>query len=243
MKLLNCKIRRLITAPMLLLIVSVPIVAFAAGNNDNPVLSRIIIDHLEVHNSDSHSPLVLKGQGWIGQDLNKFWFKVETESEAGDIEEAEVQALYSRALTPYWDIQMGMRWDIEPSPTRGWAMIGLQGLAPYFFQVETALFVGESGDTAIRFEAEYELLFTQRLILSPQIEMNLYGQNNMDLGVGSGLSDLHAGLRLRYEIDRQLAPYIGMTWAKRFGNSAEFAHSAGEKTDELQLLLGISAWF
>ena len=124
MKLLNCKIRRLITAPMLLLIVSVPIVAFAAGNNDNPVLSRIIIDHLEVHNSDSHSPLVLKGQGWIGQDLNKFWFKVETESEAGDIEEAEVQALYSRALTPYWDIQMGMRWDIEPSPTRGWAMIG-----------------------------------------------------------------------------------------------------------------------
>ena len=122
-------------------------------------------------------------------------------------------------------------------------MVPRRGLAPYFFEVDTALFVGENGRTALRLEAEYELLLTQRLILTPDIEINFYGQNDKDIGVGSGLSDVQTGLRLRYEIRREFAPYIGVNWSKKFGNSANFSRMEGVDVSETQLVLGIRAWF
>ncbi len=121
--------------------------------------------------------------------------------------------------------------------------IGFKGLAPYFFDIDAAAFIGESGRVALRFEAEYELLITQRLILTPDIEINLYGQNDPEVGIGSGLSDIEAGLRLRYEIRRQFAPYIGVNWTRLFGNTADFARIAGEKSSETQLVIGLRAWF
>lgn len=214
-----------------------------AGGKDDPLLGKVMIDQLEVRDADENNPLVLDGQGWVGKDLQKLWFKAEVERADSETEEAELQALYSQAIAPFWDVQIGVRQDFQPTPSRTWAVIGLQGLAPYFFEIDTALFIGESGRTALRLEAEYELLFTQRLILTPEIEVNFYGQNDADLGIGSGLSDIEAGLRLRYEIRREFAPYIGVNWNKSFGNTADFVRSAGEKTDDVQWVIGARAWF
>ena len=231
-----------LSALSLLLMLS-PVNSALAGGKDDPVLGKVLIDQLEVRDADGNNPLVLDGQGWIGKDLQKLWFKAEVERVDSETEEAELQALYSQAIAPFWDVQVGLRQDFQPTPSRSWAVIGLQGLAPYFFEIDTALFIGESGRTALRLEAEYELLFTQRLILTPEIEINIYGQNDADLGVGSGLSDIEAGLRLRYEVRREFAPYIGVNWNKSFGNSADFARSEGEDTDDLQWVIGVRAWF
>ena len=214
-----------------------------AGVEDDPLLGKVMIDQLEVRDADENNPVVLAAQGWLGKDLQKLWFKADVERVDGETEEAELQALYSQAIAPYWDVQVGMRQDFQPTPSRTWAVIGLQGLAPYFFEIDTALFIGESGRTALRLEAEYELLFTQRLILTPEIEVNIYGQNDADIGIGSGLSDIEAGLRLRYEIRREFAPYIGVNWNKSFGDTADFARSAGEETDDLQWVIGVRVWF
>ena len=220
-----------------------PVNSVFAEGEDDPLLSKVLIDQLEVRDAEEGSLGVLDGQGWIGKDLQKLWFKVELERNDGETEEAELQGLFSQAVAPFWDLQMGFRQDFKPTPNRSWAVIGLQGLAPYFFEIEAALFIGESGRTAVRLEAEYELLFTQRLILTPDIEVNIYGQNDRELGVGSGVSDIEAGLRLRYQIRREFAPYMGVNWNKSFDNTAAFARREGEKTDDLQWVVGIKAWF
>jgi copper resistance protein B len=212
-------------------------------HGDNPVLTRVIIDQLEIRNADGANPIAVEAQAWIGNDLNKLWLKTDVERRDGETEEAEVQALYSRALVPFWDIQMGVRYDAKPTPTRTWGVIGIQGLAPYWFEMDTALFVGESGRTAARFSAEYELLFTQKLIFTPNLEVNLYGQNDAETGTGSGLSDVKAGLRLRYEIRREFAPYVGINWNKSFGNTAEFVKSQGEAVSDTALVVGLRVWF
>ncbi len=155
----------------------------------------------------------------------------------------ELQFLYSKAIAKYWDLQFGVRHDFEPSPSQSWAVIGVQGLAPYFFETDVAFFVGESGRTALRFESEYELLLTQRLILTPDIEVNVYGQDDAEVGIGSGLSDVEVGFRVRYEIRREFAPYIGVNWSKLFGNTKDFARIAGESTSEAQLVIGLRMWF
>lgn len=229
----------LLAIPMLLALAN-PVIA---ASKDDPLLTMVLIDQLEVRNANDDNPLVLEGQGWIGKDLNKLWLKVELERVDGVTEEAELQALYSKAVAPYWDFQVGLRQDFKPTPERTWAVIGFQGVAPYFFEVDTALFIGESGRTALRLEAEYELLFTQQLILTPEIEANFYGQNDKDLGTGSGLSDIELGLRLRYEIRREFAPYIGVNWSKKFGQTAGFSRSEGEDVSDTQFVLGIRAWF
>ena len=214
-----------------------------ADAGDDPVLTKVMLDQLEVRDVGSDNENVWDGQVWIGKDLTKLWIKSEGERTSGKTDEAELQLLYSKAVATYWDFQVGVRHDFRPSPGRSWAAIGFQGLAPYFFEIDTALFIGESGRTALRLEAEYELLFTQRLILTPEIEVNLYGQNDPDTGVGSGLSGLEAGLRLRYEIRREFAPYIGVNWLQLFGNTADFARAAGESTSEAQFTIGFRAWF
>ncbi|HOY24329.1 MAG TPA: copper resistance protein B [Cellvibrio sp.] len=212
-------------------------------HGDNPVLTRVIIDQLELRDADGANPVALEAQAWIGKDLNKLWLKTDVERRDGETEEAEVQALYSRALAPFWDIQMGVRYDAKPTPTRTWGVIGVQGLAPYWFEIDTALFVEKSGRTAARFSAEYELLFTQKLILTPSVEVNVYGQNDAETGTGSGLSDAKAGLRLRYEIRREFAPYIGVNWNKTFGKTADFVKTKGEAVSDTELVIGLRAWF
>jgi len=219
--------------------------AVQAGAEDDPLLTKFMFDQLETRDADQDNPFVLSGQFWAGYDLEKLWIKTEFESVGGETEESELQALYSKAIAPYWDFQVGLRKDFEVDslPGKDWAVIGLLGLAPYYFEIDTALFIGDSGDSAFRFEAEYELLFTQRLILTPEIELNIYGQDDILARVGSGLSDIELGLRLRYEIRREFAPYIGINWTKKFGNSAVFALLDGFSDSDTEIVVGVRTWF
>lgn len=214
-----------------------------AGGADDPLLYKVMIDKLELRDTDGPNPLVLDADAWIGYDLNKFWFKTELERVDGKTEEAEVQFLYSRAITPFWDFQAGWRHDIKPKPTRDYLALGFKGLSPYQFDLDAGLFIGESGQVNARLDAEYEYMLTQKLILSPELEVNLYSQDDAQTGIGSGLSDMELGLRLRYEIRREFAPYIGVNWTKKFGQTADFAKADGEDTSDVQFVAGIRIWF
>ncbi len=217
--------------------------AVLAAAPDDPLLTMVIVDELEYRDGDDGNLQAWDAQGWLGKDFRKLWIKTEGERSGGSTEDAELQFLYSKSIARYWEFQVGLRQDFKPSPNRTWAAIGFQGLAPYFFEIDSALFIGDSGRTALRLEAEYELLFTQRLILTPDIEVNFYGKDDPEIGVGSGLSELEAGLRLRYEIRREFAPYIGVNWTKLFGTTADFASAAGQGSSDLQLTIGLRAWF
>ena len=154
-----------------------------------------------------------------------------------------MQLLYSRAIAPYWDLQLGWRRDIRPTPTRDWIALGFKGLAPYHFDIDTAIFIGESGRSAFRFDAEYELMLTQKLVLTPEAEINFYSKADAQTEVGSGLADASFGIRLRYEIRREFAPYIGVHWTKKFGGTADFARAAGNDTSDTQFVIGFRAWY
>jgi len=224
------------------LLLFTPIISLAAGGDD-PLLSKIMIDQLEQRNGDKEDPVVLEAEMWIGKDLNKFWLKSEVEQVEGKTEEAEVQALYSRAITPYWDLQTGWRRDYKPEPQQDWFVLGVDGLAPYFFEVGASLFIGEDNRSAFRFEAEYEIMLTQRLVLSPEIELNFYGKDDKEHAIGSGLADSEIGLRLRYEFWREFAPYIGITREAKHGRTADMAIAKGEETEETQAVAGFRFWF
>ena len=219
-----------------------------AHEGDDPLLAKVMIDQLEWRdtedaNNQSIDTYVLEGQAWIGKDLNKFWLKTDVEYVDGETEEAEIQALYSRAIAPFWDVQIGVRQDLKPEPTREWGVIGIEGLAPYYFEVDAALFIGESGATAARISAEYEWMLTQKLVLSPEVSLNFYGQNDSEYQTGSGLSDVNLGLRLRYEIRREFAPYIGVNWSKSYGNTADYVREHGEEVSDAQAVAGVRVWF
>jgi len=209
---------------------------------DDPILTMFMLEQLELHDAEGNNPLTWEAEAWMGKDLNKFWLKTEGERVNGETEELEVQALYSRAIAPYWDFQVGLRKDFKPQ-RREWGVIGLKGLAPYFFEMDLALFAGNNGRTAARIQGEYELLLTQKTILTPEIELNLYGKDDPEMRVGSGLSDVSVGLRLRHEFKREFAPYVGVEWTKKFGDTADFARADGSDVSDTQFVTGIRAWF
>ncbi len=209
---------------------------------DDPVLTKVMIDRFEIINADGDKPILLEADAWIGKDLNKLWLKTEIERVGSETEEAELQVLYSRAISPYWDIQAGLRKDFKPEE-REWAALSLKGLSPYYFDVDASLFIGEGGRTAARLQGEYELMLTQKAILIPEVELNFYGQDDPAIGIGSGLSDANVSLRFQYEFKREFAPYIGVTWSKMFGDTADFAREEGEDTSDAQVMVGFSAWF
>ncbi len=216
-----------------------PTLVLAMGKDD-PLLFMLKMDQLELRDADDHTPLVWETQAWLGKDLNKLYFKTEGERVNGDYEELETQLLYSHAIAPYWDMQVGWRHDAYPKPNRDWFAIGLQGLTPYYFEIDVSLFVGDEGRTALRLSTEYELMLTQRWVLIPEIETNLYGKNDPEIGIGSGLSDISVGLRLGYEIRREFAPYIGVQWGRQFGKTADYSEAEGE---DIQFVAGIRFWF
>src|SRR3546814_94707 len=144
------------------------------------------------------------GEAFVGGDINRFWLKSEGEGAFGDrLESAEVQALYSRSIGPYFDLQAGVRQDFGQGPNRTYATVGLEGLAPYLFEVEGALFLSNKGDLLGRLEGYYDQRITQRLVLQPRVELNLSAQDVPENRLGSGLTNAELGLRLRYEITRQ----------------------------------------
>ena len=183
------------------------------------------------------------GQGWAGTDYDKLWIKSEGTLSNGALEDSQQQVLYSRAVTTYFDLQGGLRSDIDSRPTRNWAAFGIQGLAPYFFDLELTGFVSGAGHLAGKLQASYDLLITQRLILQPQIELNIYSKADPARLTGPGFSDIDTGVRLRYEFSRQLAPYIGVIYEGKFGQTANFVRQAGASTDDVRFAFGLRVWF
>ncbi len=202
------------------------------------------VDRLEAQIAEGGDAYLWETNFWYGGDLNKLWVKTEGEGAfGGELEEAEIQALWSHAIGPYFDLQTGIRYDIRPEPDRGHAVLGVQGLAPYFFEIDAAAFLSTEGDITARIEAEYDQRITQRLILQPRAELNLSAQDIPEIGLGSGVSSLEAGLRLRYEISPQFAPYIGVEWQRDFGDTADFTRAEGGDTDRIVALAGVRFWF
>jgi copper resistance protein B len=145
-------------------------------------------------------------------------------------------------ISPFFDLQLGVRQDLTPDAVRSHAVVGLQGLAPYWFEVDAALFLAHTGDLTARVEAEYELLLTQRLVLQPRTEVRAAFQDVEDLGVGAGLSSAELGLRLRYEITRRVAPYVGVSWHRAFGRTADTARSGGRDAGSRAVVAGLRLW-
>ena len=183
------------------------------------------------------------GEGWFGGDVDRLVIKSEGEGAfGGPVEAAEVQALYARAIDPYWNLEVGVRQDLGRRPRRTYATVAVEGLAPYWFDVEGALFLSDKGDVLARAEAWYDQRITQRLILQPRAEFNLAAQDMPAERIGAGLSQAEAGLRLRYEVAREFAPYVGVAWERRFGATARYARADGEGTGGFSFVLGVRAW-
>ncbi len=221
--------------------------------SEHPIrVGQVIVDQLELRDAHEGRVLAWELDAWYGGDINKLYFSSDGErlmapeenDEDPATESAETRLAWSRAFSPFWDWQLGVRRDWQPDdPNRDWISIGIKGLAPYQFDVDANLFVGEDGLSNLDLSAEYELMLSQKLVLVPAIEVNLYGKEDQELGVGKGLTDLEAGLRLRYEIRREIAPYIGVNWEKQYGDTADFTRAAGGKTEEGMVVAGIRLWF
>jgi copper resistance protein B len=210
---------------------------------DQGIFAHAIFNQLEGRWNGSNPEFRWDGQGWIGTDYDKLWIKSEGTLSRGALDDGQQRFLYSRAVTTYFDLQGGLRSDLDSRPTRNWAAFGIQGLAPYFFDLEVTGFASSEGHLAAKLEASYDLLLTQRLILQPQIELNLYSKSDPARLVGAGFSDIDTGLRLRYEFDRKFAPYIGVVYEGKFGQTANFARQAGESTGDVRFAFGVRVWF
>ncbi len=211
--------------------------------DDTHLFGKVMLDQLEWRDAQGGAAGAWDAQGWYGGDYNKLWIKTEGERVDGITRDASVDVLFDRVVATWWDAQAGVRQDFGKGPSRTWLALGLQGLSPYWLDAEATFYVGEEGRTAARLKADYDLLITQRLILQPYSEVNLYSKSDPERQVGSGLSDLELSLRLRYEVRREVAPYVGVGWFRRFGATAELTRAAGEGSDEVQLVAGLHVWF
>jgi copper resistance protein B len=210
--------------------------------DDTASISMLLFDRLEYRNTGGGNALTWDVEGWYGGDSNKVWLRSEGERVAGATQNARADLLFDHTIARWWSVQAGGRQDFGAGPGRTWAAIGVRGLAPYWFHTEATFYLGEQGRTAVRLKSEYELLLTQRLILQPEGEANLYGKPDPARRLGPGLSDLEIGLRLRYEVRRELAPYIGVVWARRFGETADRVRDS-ENPSDVQFVAGVRAWF
>jgi copper resistance protein B len=211
--------------------------------HDELIHSYWLFDRLEGWNADEGTGVGWEALGWMGTDINRVWLRGEGERVDGAIESADVEVLYGRSATRWWVVVAGIRHDFGDGPSQTFAAIGVVGLAPQKFEVEATAYVGQSGQTGARLEAEYDTLLTNRLILQWRAEADLYGKQDERRGLGSGLSTVEAGLRLRYEFTRRFAPYIGVAWERAYGGTADFRRDHGEDTNESRIVAGLRIWF
>lgn len=221
--------------------------AFPADLNGHAVHDRkfnyvVLFDQFEWQGTGSGGANV-ENTTWIGGDINRLWLRAEGESQDGKVENASLDALVGHSFSRWWDVVAGVRQDFRPGDPQTWAAVGIQGLAPYWFEVEATGYLGAGGRTHARFEVEYELLLTNRLILQPLVELEIHGKKDPERGIGAGLSSVETGLRLRYEIRRELAPYIGVSWDRKLFGTADFARAEGEDVGGARLAFGVRTWF
>lgn len=208
--------------------------------DDAASYGSVTIDQFEWREDDD--ALAWKASAWYGGDRDKLVFKTEG-IDAGDGGHSRSELLWDRVMSRWWNLQAGARHDAGDGPSRTWAALGVQGLAPYWLDFDAAFYLGEQGRTALRVEARYDLRLTQRWILQPQLEANLYGKDDPERHLGSGLADVQAGLRLRYEIRREFAPYVGLNFTGLFGETADLARAAGGDDGETRIVAGFRVWF
>ncbi len=202
----------------------------------------ILGDRLE-YNEGSEAA-VFDLQGWYGTTYNRFAIKTEGDYADGALEESSTDLLWDRAMNAYFNTQLGIRLDqSHEGKNRQWLAAGVQGLAPYWFEIDLTAYMSDNGRTSLTAEAEYELMITQRLILQPRAELSFYGKDDPENGIGKGLSDVSLGLRLRYEFSRQFAPYIGVEWSASYGNTAEFLQEEGLDTSDTEIVAGVRFWY
>ncbi|WP_159017255.1 copper resistance protein B [Cognatiluteimonas profundi] len=211
--------------------------------HDDSIQSFTLFDRLEAWNADKGVGLQWDGRAWIGTDMNRVWLRSEGARIAGRTESADLEILFGHSVAPWWDVVAGVRHDFKPGASQDFAAIGIQGMAPYKFEVDATAYMGQGGQTAARVDVEYETLLTNRLVLQPRIEVNLFGQDDPRRGNGSGLSTAEVGLRLRYEFTRRLAPYIGLTRERAFGPTAGFRRASGEDSNDTRFVAGLRLWF
>jgi copper resistance protein B len=211
--------------------------------SDSAAQSMLLVDKLEaVHGRNAHGQS-WDAEGWYGGDIDKLWLRSEGERSAGRLEDGSAEALWYHTLSTYWGSQLGVRHDLGEGPSRSWAAYGIEGLAPYWFELQATAYVGAAGRTAARLQADYDLRFTQRLVLQPELELNAYGKSDPARRIGRGISDVSFGLRLRYEITRQFAPYLGVNWIRRTGISAGYARDDHQPVLDRQIVAGLRLWF
>ena len=208
--------------------------------DDDPFVWKVMADRLEWQQGDV---LAWEGSAYAGHDRGRLWLRSHGEREQGHDAHASVEVLWGKPVDAWWDLVAGVRQDIGEGPDRSWLALGVQGLAPYKFEISATAYLGDGGRSAASLEAEYEVLLTNKLILQPVVEATLYGRDDPALGIGSGLSEVEAGLRLRYEFRREIAPYVGYEWSRQFGKTADFARDAGEPVQDRHWVAGVRFWF
>lgn len=201
------------------------------------------VNRLEAWDAEEGTGQGWEASAWFGTDLNRLWLRTEGERVGGHTEAADIEVLYGRSVSAWWDVVGGVRHETRPGPSRSWAAFGVQGLAPYKFEVQATAYVGDGGRVEANVEAEYELLLTNRLILQPLVEVDLAAKDDLERGIGRGVSKAEAGLRLRYEFTRKFAPYVGLVHERSFGRTADLREAEGEHVSDTRFVVGLRTWF
>ena len=204
---------------------------------------KVTFNRLEAWDADEGTGQAWEGSAWFGTDTDRLWLRSEGERMGGHTESADLEVLYGRSVSPWWDVVAGVKHDFKPGDARSWAAFGVQGMAPYRFEVSATAYVGEGGQLAANVEAEYTLRITNRLILQPLVEVDIAAKDDPDYGVGRGISGIEAGLRLRYEVTRRFAPYIGVVHERAVGDTADLRRAEGEATRDTRVVAGVRVWF
>jgi copper resistance protein B len=211
--------------------------------HDRRAHSFWLVDRLEARDVAGDAGAAWRASAWVGGDINRLWLRSEGESVDGRVEHADLEVLGGRAISPWWDLLAGIRHDVGEGPSQTYAALGVSGVAPYKIDVEATAYLGTGGQSAARIEASYDTLLTNRWILQWQVEANLYGKSDPARGVGAGLSTFEAGLRLRYEVTRRFAPYVGLDWERAYGETADLRRADSHDASDLRVVAGIRMWF
>jgi copper resistance protein B len=235
-------IRGLIVSAALIALCAVSFAQDHAAHGDHgPTIFHKI--ELETAYTDDHGGVIdWDLHGWIGGDAERVWLRSEGAIEDGDVHSAEAQIFYGWNFDDFWDVLVGVRHDFEPDG-RTYAAIGLVGMLPYFIETEATLFLSEDGDLTARFEHEIDIRLTQDLVLEPHIELNLAAEDDPKRGTGAGITDVEASLQLRYEIIREIAPFVEVSWERKLGETALIARAAGGDVEETSVHIGLKIWF
>jgi copper resistance protein B len=235
-------------APVL---VAVPLLAIAADSHDSmgehmdddPRQAMFLLDRFEWQDASEGSALVWDVNAWTGTDRHRVLLRAAGERVDGATEENRVELLWWHPVASRWNLVAGIRQDFEPATPRSYAALGVQGLAPWWVHVEATVYAGEGGQTAATLEAEKDLLLTNRLVLTPRVDAEAYGRDDERNRIGNSLSEVSASFRLRYEIRREFAPYVGLSWTGKLGDTADFARAGGESVRDARWVAGVRAWF